>query len=377
MKRVQLAGGTFDVESYLVGLERELRVDLDNDSLRLHDGVKVGGYEILNRDQNNALYQAKSPELDGFNFGAQQKGIVTRVGPATYRIRRIVVNEEQMSITHPRGTLGDFSIALLGTILTDHTWTGLHTFTQPIAAEGGIVGDLIGNVEGDTTGTHTGPVIGDVTGDTTGTHTGPVVSDSITGGDDAIAENMIHQHLIDRGVPYGAILMWSGIVDDIPESWALCDGNNGTPDLRDRFIVGAGDTYPPLASGGNDTASGTATIAMSGTHTHTLTIGGHALTIAEMPAHNHGNGVVDKNDDLFNYGSKAADPSQNDSIDDNDSEGDTQGLTETIGGGAAHTHEGSTADLGGAHTHDISLDDVEILPPYFALCYIMKIAPDA
>ena len=41
MKRVQLAGGTFDVEGYLVGLERELRIDISNDSLRLHDGVKA------------------------------------------------------------------------------------------------------------------------------------------------------------------------------------------------------------------------------------------------------------------------------------------------------------------------------------------------
>jgi hypothetical protein len=103
---------------------------------------------------------------------------------------------------------------------------------------------------------------------------------------------MIHQLLINRGVPYGAIMMWSGIVASIPESWHLCDGTNGTPDLRGRFIVGAGGAYAPLEVGGSDTANGTATIGLGGAHTHTLTIAGHALTEAEMPAHNHADGVV-------------------------------------------------------------------------------------
>ena len=41
------------------------------------------------------------------------------------------------------------------------------------------------------------------------------------------------------GVPRGVIVMWSGSIADIPQGWALCDGTNGTPDLRDRFVVGA------------------------------------------------------------------------------------------------------------------------------------------
>lgn len=50
--------------------------------------------------------------------------------------------------------------------------------------------------------------------------------------------------------------MWSGEVDEIPAGWALCDGSNGTPDLRSRFIVGAGpgegSSYAPRASGDPD-----------------------------------------------------------------------------------------------------------------------------
>ena len=48
---------------------------------------------------------------------------------------------------------------------------------------------------------------------------------------------------LDNSVPVGSILPYNGDLDDIPENWALCDGKNGTPDLRDRFITGAGNSY--------------------------------------------------------------------------------------------------------------------------------------
>lgn len=53
-----------------------------------------------------------------------------------------------------------------------------------------------------------------------------------------------------NGVPKGGIIMWSGAVDQIPDGWALCDKTNGTPDLRDRFIVGAGNGFAVGATGG-------------------------------------------------------------------------------------------------------------------------------
>lgn len=53
-------------------------------------------------------------------------------------------------------------------------------------------------------------------------------------------------------LPSGTIVMWSGIITNIPSGWALCDGRNGTPDLRDRFIVGAGRSYPLKEQGGLD-----------------------------------------------------------------------------------------------------------------------------
>ncbi len=54
------------------------------------------------------------------------------------------------------------------------------------------------------------------------------------------------------------IMLWSGAIVDIPAGWALCDGNNGTPDLRDKFIVGAGATFNP----GDDVATTVAVAAL-------------------------------------------------------------------------------------------------------------------
>lgn len=70
-------------------------------------------------------------------------------------------------------------------------------------------------------------------------------------------------------VPQGGIIMWSGSIVSIPTGWALCDGTNGTPDLRNKFIVGAGSTYAVAATGGS-------TDAVVVSHNHTLTDPGHA-----------------------------------------------------------------------------------------------------
>ena len=56
-------------------------------------------------------------------------------------------------------------------------------------------------------------------------------------------------------MPSRGIIMWSGTAADIPTGWALCDGTGGTPDLTDRFILGAGKTYQPGATGGAATAT--------------------------------------------------------------------------------------------------------------------------
>ena len=61
----------------------------------------------------------------------------------------------------------------------------------------------------------------------------------------------------------GIIVIWSGSIVNIPTGWVICDGNNGTPDLRNNFVVGAGDTYAVDAAGG------------SVNHNHAFTGDGH------------------------------------------------------------------------------------------------------
>ena len=97
-------------------------------------------------------------------------------------------------------------------------------------------------------------------------------------------------------LPAGMIVMWSGLLANIPSGWALCDGQNGTPDLRGRFIKGAaaepGQTGGALthahANHSNLSHSGTA-VADHASHTHTyseVVNHTHAVTVND-PGHNH------------------------------------------------------------------------------------------
>lgn len=83
----------------------------------------------------------------------------------------------------------------------------------------------------------------------------------------------LSQSQMNNPIPKGVISLWYGLIDNIPSGWQLCDGTNQTPNLIDKFIVGAGSTYSPNSSGGS-LSSGS-----SGTHSHTVVSAG---------SHNHG-----------------------------------------------------------------------------------------
>jgi microcystin-dependent protein len=190
----------------------------------------------------------------------------------------------------------------------------------------------------------------------------------ITGPLDASVTHTFLNSIAASLVPVGTITLFSGAA--APSGWAICNGqivpksdgtgNLTTPDLRGRVPVGKADAVDLLATFGSDSVTitteqagdhnHTATIATGGAHTHTGTAEGHALTIAELPAHDHGNGVTDPSADFFPYGLKPSPPARNDPQNADHGSISTQGVTEKIGGGQAHSHAVSTTE-GGAHTH--------------------------
>lgn len=91
---------------------------------------------------------------------------------------------------------------------------------------------------------------------------GTIINSKISDG--TISKTKLDTSLQEALMPIGAIIMWSG--NTIPNRWHLCDGTNGTPDLRNRFIVGAGDEYSIGNTGGEKE---------------------HTLITAELPVHNH------------------------------------------------------------------------------------------
>ena len=182
------------------------------------------------------------------------------------------------------------------------------------------------------------------------------------------------------GLPAGVIAMWSGTIAGIPGGWALCDGTNGTPDLRDRFIVGArvdsaaeartnltgsltrsGGSLSTTTGGGHGHSGST---NAAGGHNHGAFTGGHALTIEEMPAHKHDLAVGGTDD----RGSANLMMNQDRDI-------WSSSLVGYTGENRPHRHTISTQ---GTHSHSLSIAAAgshshTATPPYFALAFIMKL----
>lgn len=97
-----------------------------------------------------------------------------------------------------------------------------------------------------------------------------------------IQELAVSDGLIGNGTfPLGGIIMWSGAISAIPTGWSLCDGSNGTPDLRNKFVLGATNdgsdsTYPGISV---SQTGGTAD-AVVVQHNHSITDNGHSHAIS-------------------------------------------------------------------------------------------------
>ena len=147
----------------------------------------------------------------------------------------------------------------------------------------------------------------------------------------------------------GMIMMWSGSIATIPTGWALCNGSNGTPDLRNRFVIGAhsdtaGVAYTTVTGSNTQTGGSKDAIVVSHTHTATTnTTGAHTHALAYS---------VQTNENISN----------------------SRGRTDGFQSGAI-----SNTESAGSHSHTVTIDSTGSsgtnanLPPYYALAFIMKI----
>jgi len=154
--------------------------------------------------------------------------------------------------------------------------------------------------------------------------------------------------------PIGMVTMWSGAINGLPEGWALCDGQNGTPNLKGKFVVGYDPSTTDYNAIGN--AGGVSEVT---------------LTQAQMPLHNHDiTGTTDATDVI-----ESGWVGQNGSgWPDGSGDSTTAG---SAGSYARHTREmeisipaltlsGGTANAGDGESH-------ENRPPYYTLAYIVYV----
>lgn len=166
-----------------------------------------------------------------------------------------------------------------------------------------------------------------------------------------------------NAIPAGIITMWYGAANQVPAGWAICNGQNGTPDLRDRFIVGAGSSYTNGNTGGSKDA-------IVPTHSHLFTAWGSTTTTG---GHVH---LFPGDDQLQTLAGQAGWPGN---VTANGLQYDAKStLYDTSSYGRMYT-----TSYSGDHYHDVTINGSTAnqgssgtnanLPPYYALYYIMKL----
>ena len=182
----------------------------------------------------------------------------------------------------------------------------------------------------------------------TGTPTAPTASAATN--TTQVATTAFVQTALSAAFTSGMIMMWSGTIATIPTGWVLCNGSNSTPDLRNRFIIGAhsdtaGVAYTTVT--GSNTQTGGTKDAINVSHTHTAT------TTATDSGHTHLSNAVGLVNGTINWVGTGGTPYNN-------------GNNTNTGTGTANITATTTISTEGSSGTN------QNLPPYYALAYIMK-----
>lgn len=185
----------------------------------------------------------------------------------------------------------------------------------------------------------------------TGTPTAPTAAASTN--TTQIATTAFVQTALSGAFTTGMIMMWSGTIATIPTGWVLCNGSNSTPDLRNKFIIGAhsdsaGVAYTTVTGSNTQSGGSKDAIVVSHTHTGTTDAGG---------VHNHTM--------TFNRTSKSNNATPYMLSDPNIGENLNGSATYDTSSAGSHTHTFTTGSTGSSGTN-------ANLPPYYALAFIMK-----
>ena len=297
-------------------------------------------YQGLLRDaQGNALSPGERNKTVEFRLYSQASG----GEPLWGRSQPVLLDDNGLfvvEISDAAGTaLGDAAGTNLASVLASGAGTSLYlglTVAEPDAAEIAprqrLVPVPFATIASDATGASGDFAVAGAATAGGATVSGTLDARSLAVSGDAAASSVAVAGSIVSGygtIPLGGIIPWSGATTAVPDGWALCNGQtvNGrkTPDLRDRFVVGAGGEYLPDATGGEARV---------------------ALSLEQLPAHTHdykftgADLSLSWDGDNYFYCQKNEYPNN----------GNTK-TTESRGGSQPHENR----------------------PPFYALCYIMRV----
>ena len=166
-------------------------------------------------------------------------------------------------------------------------------------------------------------------------------------------------------VPVGGIIMWNGTIAEAEAltNWRICDGANGTPDLRDKFVMGVGSSVnTSTATKGETGGANSYTLALNQMpeHSHDVSDTGHSHTITD-PGHDH---TWSRQDAQIDASYRPWPANNNDCVESVvNTSNETTGITGTNNGNA-----NISESLKGGNTA------IDNRPDYFALCYIMRVS---